>query len=142
MYRTSSVYDYACIYQGSSPVASDCGPELSSITKDIEYTLSWISTDGKEAIISGGLRENVGVLGTDPAGIIVGKSQPVGNAQQVTIELAYRSLRDAAGRTYKTYIFCETGCRAGTGIKRLTIERTNIERTSNSTNYYITLRFE
>ncbi|MFA5405801.1 MAG: hypothetical protein WC307_00380 [Candidatus Nanoarchaeia archaeon] len=146
VYNTSNtIFDHVCLYQGIdvTNTTTECAEELSSIKKGlIDYTVSWIDDTGIEVILSGGEEENIGVLGTDPAGIISGKSQPVSNEQHVTIKLSYRGLRDSTGRTYKTYIECSQGCRTGTGITTLRIERTRVERTTNSTNYYVNAYFE
>jgi hypothetical protein len=146
VYNTSNtVYDHVCIYEGSdiSSLDDDCAEELNSISKaGIDYTISWINNRGVEVIVSGGEKENIGILGTDPGGIISGKSQPVSSEQHVTIKLSYRALKDANNRKYKTFIECATGCKAGTGVKTLRIERSRVERTSNATYYYINTYFE
>ncbi|MBD3311929.1 hypothetical protein GF352_00515 [archaeon] len=141
----NTVYDHVCIYQGSdiSDLNTECAEELGSINKaGTDFTISWVNSDGNEVIISGGEKENIGILGSDPAGIIAGKSQPVSNQQQVSLKLAYRSLKDANNRNYKTFIECSVGCRATTGVHRLRIERTRVERTSNNTYYYVKAYFE
>lgn len=141
----NTVYDHVCIYQGAdvNDLNTECDEELGSIDKTgTEFTISWISSDGTEVIISGGEKENTGILGTDPPGIIAGKSQPVSNQQHVTLRLAYRALKDANNRNYKTFIECSTGCRASSGVQRLRIERSRVERTTNSTYYYVKVYFE
>jgi len=146
VYNTSNtVYDHVCIYQGVdvSDTETDCSEELGTINKNgVEFTVSWIDDDGTEVILSGGEKENFGVLGSDPGGIISGKSQPVSQQQQVSIRLSYRGLKDATGRTYKTYVTCETGCRATDGIHKMRIERSRVERTTDTTNYYVNVYFE
>lgn len=141
----NTVYDHVCIYQGSdiSDLDAECSEELGSINKaGTDFTISWVNSDGNEVIISGGEKENIGILGSDPAGIIAGKSQPISNQQQVSLKLSYRSLKDANNRNYKTFIECSVGCRATTGVHRLRIERTRVERTSNNTYYYVKAYFE
>ncbi len=143
--KSSTVYNYACIYEGSdiSDMDSQCAEELGTINVEgTNYVVSWIKSDGKEVIISGGEEENVGVLGVDPAGIISGKSLPVSGNQHITLKLSYRKLRDSSGHFYKTFLQCSSGCRTGAGIKKLIIERDRVERTENETNYYIKLHFE
>jgi len=147
VYNTSdgnTIYDQICIHSGEDIIPStDCAKELGFINKNgIDYSVSWIDDNGIEAILSGDQKENIGILGTDPSGVISGKSQPVSRTQQVTIKLSYRGLQDANDRVYKTFIECETGCRASEGIKTLKIERTKVDRTSNSTNYYLKVYFE
>jgi len=146
VYNTSNtVFDHVCIYVGEdiSDTATECDEELGEITKGgIDYTISWVSNLGTEVILSGGEKENIGVLGTDPSGVVAGKSQPVSKQQHISIKLSYRGLKDATGRTYKTFIQCSAGCRAGTGIKKLRIERERVVRTSNETYYYVKTYFE
>lgn len=147
VYNTSegnTIYDIVCIHVGEDIIPNtDCAKELGFINKNgIDYSISWIDDNGAEVIISGDQKENIGILGTDPSGVISGKSQPVSRTQQVTIKLSYRGLKDANDRVYKTFIECATGCRASEGIKTLKIERTKVDRTSNSTNYYLKVYFE
>ncbi len=140
----SDKYDYVCIYQGSdvNNVDDDCTPELGEINKNgVIYTVSWISDDGTEVIISGGIKENIGLLGIDPAGIISGKSQPTGNGYSIILKLSYRGLKDKNNHIYKTIIQCDSGCSAGTGVQKLRIEKAKTERLENQTLYYISVFF-
>ncbi len=146
VYNTSNtVFDHVCIFNDSdiNDLSSDCAEELGTIyKKGVEYTVSWVDDDGVEVILSGGEKENIGVLGTDPAGVISGKSQPISGKQHVSIKLSYRGLKDVTGHTYKTIIRCSSNCRASDGVKRLRIERDRVERSANETNYYIKMYFE
>lgn len=142
-YYTGDAFDIACIYQGQSATSADCISEGGSVTKNsIGYTLSWINALGTEIILTGPQSENVGVLGTDPGGIIVGRSTPVSRLQQVELSLIYRGLVDSSGRITKTVIECASGCRSGEGRKILRISRDRVERLENITYFYIKMQFE
>lgn len=137
------VYDYVCIYQGSSPLASDCNEVTKDINKnDANYTISWISDDGTQVILSGLEEENKGLFGIDPAGIIIGKGFPITNIQHVELRLVYRGLIDESGHEYKTIINCSSSCRTSEGAAKLKIKRSSIEQGINATNFYILLSFE
>lgn len=142
-FYTGSDYDTICIYQEQYAIQDDCIEEGESLTKNsINYILSWINSGGTEVILTGPEIENHGVLGTDPGGIIIGKSTPVSRIQHIELRLAYRGLIDASGRMTKTIIQCSRGCRTGDGSKTLRVTRDKIDRTENTTYFYIKLKFE
>ncbi len=139
----SGTYDVACIYEGQEAEASECITEGQTLTMGVnDYTLSWLDSEGTEVILTGPEVETLGVLGTDPAGIIIGKSTPVSRTQHIELRLVYRGLIDAEGRETKTILQCTSGCRTGEGRKILRVSRDRIERTENITYFYINLKFE
>ncbi len=143
VYNTSDKYDYLCMFNGSdiNSTDSDCAEELNSITKNgIKYTIAFISYDGKEVVLSGSFIENIGLLGSDPSGIISGKNLPTRDKQFVTLKLSYRGLKDANNNYYKIILECDANCLTSNS-KKLIITRDRIERTSNATYYYIRLHF-
>ncbi len=142
-FYTGASYDVACFYQGQYATQDECVDEGQDFVKnDTTYTLSWISSDGTEVILIGPEVENLGVLGTDPGGIIIGKSLPISGVQNVELRLAYRGLIDASGRVTKTVLQCTRGCRTGEGRKKLKISLDRVERTENATYFYVNLQFE
>jgi hypothetical protein len=138
----SGLYDYVCISSGSC-VISDCAGIEGTIRKNnIDYLVVFVTNNGDSAVLNGKWVDNVGFLGSDNPGIIVGKSVALGETQTLRIGVRYRALRDSAGRLHKIYLTCSNGCFFSGGSHEIIFTRENIIRDVNSTNIYIDIKVE
>jgi hypothetical protein len=120
-------YNYACIgHELSLITGSDCGRLNDDIyISEIDYTITVLKVNetGSEVFFLGEIVENVGILGMDPYGIIVGKTDVIAEVQRVTMKVKYRSLKDALGNLYSIVIQCDVDCFARGGTRTLHISR-------------------
>ncbi|MCW1300608.1 MAG: hypothetical protein OH335_02640 [Candidatus Parvarchaeota archaeon] len=138
----TGVYDYVCISEASC-VITDCTSVDGTIVKgSIPYLVAFVSNNGDSIVLHGKTVDNVGFLGSDSPGIIVGKSIALGETQTVRLGIRYRALQDSTGRLHKIYITCSRGCFFSGGSHEITFTRENIIRDINSTNTYIDIRID
>lgn len=139
----NTVYNYACLWQ-TTINPQNCGFAGESLRAEgINYLVSWINESGEEVVLQGKETENIGLLGTDPAGIIAGRTIAIGeNERIVRIRLSYRGLIDNSGVIQRIKLNCDRSCLTGQGMHTLRIERSNINITSNETNINLNLWFE
>lgn len=124
VYNSTSQGAYTLLCMNNTDLVrdSDCATQFNTITKNgVEYTVGSIQTDGSSAVIMGEDIDNVGVVGRDPAGVVIGKSVPSGDYQEVLIKLDYRPLKDNLGRKISYVLECDSNCEAGQGEHSLNI---------------------
>jgi len=108
----------------------------------VRYDIRFIDTGGTEVIFLGNETENIGILGKDEAGIVIGKTMPGKTANEVMIKLVYRGLLDRQGITHEYILDCDKNCVASKGRHKLRITFNRIEQTTEVTKIYINLEFE
>lgn len=138
---TSLEWNLACIWKDNAiNQASDCAKTGGIIEKEgNNYEIINILTSGEAAYMNGALIENIGVLGSEPSGIISAKSIKVGDRQKITFYLTYRAMMSPTGELYKIIINCASGCSATSSEKTLIVSRTNTLREENITTTYVLL---
>lgn len=140
--RQSDDYNYVCVAEGTdfSDELSQCGVRGEDIfTSAGNYTVIRINDTGSPVYLSGGLVENLGLLGKDVPGIILGKSDLLGGNTGLitTIKMAYRGLLDDKRTVHRVNVACEINCIASSGVKDIRIVRTDVERNPDSIDTYI-----
>ncbi len=121
-------YTSLCMNSTDMIVDSDCATQFNTITKaSVEYIIGSIQTDGTSAVILGKDIENTGVVGRDPAGVVIGKSIPSGDFQKVLIKLKYRALKDSFGKEISYVLQCDSNCETGQGDHTLNIRFNSID---------------
>ncbi len=139
---TSTYYDLLCIWMNNIVKESDCAKEGGAIFKEnTPHDVMSILADGTAAYALGEEIENKGVLGSEPSGIISGRTISAGEEQTVEIYLTYRTLISEDNQEYKTILTC-TDCAAGGGDTIIRITRENIIRTPNGVNTIIKIGME
>ena len=108
----------------------------------VDYDIRLIDGEGTEIIFLGNETENVGILGKDSSGIVIGKSIPGRNANEVILKLVYRALMDRDGKEHKYFLECQKRCSASQGNQNLKISFSRTEQTTSITKIYINLEFE
>ncbi|VVB74533.1 Uncharacterised protein [Candidatus Tiddalikarchaeum anstoanum] len=140
---TSNNWELTCIWKNTLNNNNDCAKTGENILKENNaYELISILTGGDAAYFSGPIIENLGVLGSEPAGIISAESIRVGNKEDITFYITYRGMTAPTGEEHKILISCTSGCSASGTTKKLTTTRTNIIRESNITTTYINIGVE
>jgi len=123
---------------GVEMICADEGRTLRFENKDFEIK----SARQDEAIFLGPESENIGILGKDSPGIIIGKTSPGQNENMVTIKLVYRGLMDNLEVKHEYIIQCSAGCAAKKGSHKLRISFDKVERRADVTRIYINTEFE
>lgn len=127
-------YKKACISKNFNLTSENCAFKNQKIyVKDYGYEIGYVAASGNEVVIIGKEVENIGILGKDKAGIIIGKSTSTKYAQNVFIKLVYRGLQDDYGKVIRYNLNCDDHCIATQGTYTLTITRESISETPSGT---------
>lgn len=111
-----------------------CKCEGGIVQKDgIQYKINYVG--GESVEIAGALEENIGTLGIDKQGIILGMATRAGDQNRNSIRLVYRGVEDELSKTvHRIDIECATparGCVVGEGEYLLEFSLISRERKPN-----------
>lgn len=123
-YNGSEGYNYTCINNS----LSECGGEESKIR--------WLGIEiinKNETILSGNETNISGTLGEDTSGILMAKTTPTGNKQEVRFRIRFRPLINKQGRKFIINPTCEDNCVVRGGDHRIEIRKKKTDKKVNST---------
>jgi len=139
----SDEWDLVCIWRDSINSASDCAKRNEAlVVEGVTLDIVTIITDGTRFFALGDYIENDGVLGSEPTGIISGKSASLADKEQITFYLTYRSMISASQDKYVIVVSCSNNCATSDNNKQLVISRDNVVRNSDSITTYVKLEIQ